>query len=383
LSTKSQGNAEREKNRIKYFAARDTFLGINEKYLNMEKGLALARSCAYDEAQWLCQLFPPTDVPYTAKDARSIFLAQGPGDARALCYAAVMLGSLPYEFRNDKLVEKEMLEAASMGNALAQAWVAEHFVHLPLAERLELAKRSAAQNEPAGLVCLGQRLVDWDMHQLPWAERILRSRDAYRADVMLLFKQAAQMGHPHGQYLYGQGFHQQDPERYLWMAKASENGCYCSFSSFAQHFCYRPKPKAEQAWVVPILISDETPHALLFAVGGAMKACSLPRCKLSKRGRAEVTYAVAFHDKCLEKAKAGIMAWSLVARRKGCCKDVRLSIARMVWASRAEWHVPSARTMKKMKVGFSFYFARLTGTRLTRALVRPGPSSLLAHRCRR
>ncbi len=291
----------------------------------MERGLAIARKCSHDEAKWLTNLFPGA-APSTDDEARAVFLSLGPNDAKALCFAAFFV-SVDYFFWKE-ILNGELLQSASLGYGLAQAWVAENARTLSDEKRLEFGKLAAAQGEPAGLVLLGRFLLG-----------------THDVDAMRLFKEAAEKGHAEAQYLYAEnGFRKGDSERYTWLAKAARNGSHSTLWNWGSQFFRGKEQQRKRRGLVwrnpfpdPILVTDDTPLVLLFEIGSAMSACELLATALSRQGRTEAYRAVSFYNSCLERVTAGIHAWTQVGRRKRIPRDVRLLISRKMWESKVEW----------------------------------------------
>ncbi len=142
--------------KIKWFAARARFLPLGEYTQDLALGLELARDCRHPDAVWLCSLFP-NGPPASPQDARYAFL-QHAGDARALCFAALVVEEiLSYHIKIERLQQ-----AADMGDALAQA-MASTFSHWDPGSqvgKLEWTKRAAAEpfTEPQALFDLGHKL---------------------------------------------------------------------------------------------------------------------------------------------------------------------------------------------------------------------------------
>ena len=95
---------------LQYYEVRDTLLGRNYVKQDVKRALELATTCEHPEAQWLSKIFAGKDVK-TPEEAREVFLAHEP-DARALCFAAVIVGPADHD---------RLRRAAEMGFAFAQA----------------------------------------------------------------------------------------------------------------------------------------------------------------------------------------------------------------------------------------------------------------------
>lgn len=77
-----------------WFAARDTFLGVNFRKRDIVKGFELASKCVEfnAEARWLCSLFPQ-GAPSTLSEAREVFVNNPTTDGKSIFYAGCMVYS--------------------------------------------------------------------------------------------------------------------------------------------------------------------------------------------------------------------------------------------------------------------------------------------------
>ena len=105
----------------------------------------MAQLCDDPNALWLRELFKGRDVT-SRLQAQQVFLEHGGDDARALCFAGLMLR--PFD-------EALLRRSALKGFAFAQVMLVKaHFIH-QAEERLEMAQKAAAQREREGLFELG------------------------------------------------------------------------------------------------------------------------------------------------------------------------------------------------------------------------------------
>jgi hypothetical protein len=123
-----------------WYKIRDTLLGENDTDCDVKKALELVSVCEHPNAVWLTKLSSGCDVD-SHEEARQVFLGFC-DDPRALCFAGWFGGP-----------DDEILQAAVLGDAFAQAWMAEETVG---EESFYWAERSAAQGERVGLCQLGR-----------------------------------------------------------------------------------------------------------------------------------------------------------------------------------------------------------------------------------
>jgi hypothetical protein len=95
---------------LAWYKIRDTRLGQNDIDQDMNTALELASVCEHPNAIWLTKLFGGRDVT-SREEARQVFLGCE-NDPRALCFSCLLGGT-----------SDEVLRAADLGDAFAQAWV--------------------------------------------------------------------------------------------------------------------------------------------------------------------------------------------------------------------------------------------------------------------
>jgi hypothetical protein len=149
--------------------------------------------CEHPNAVWLTKHFAGRDVDF-CEEARQVFLACE-NDTRALCFAGVLGGTFD-----------EVLRAADLGNAFAQAWMAGRTVD---EEFFHWAEKSAAQGERDGFFWLGQCYRDGTACE----------KDAERATEIFLV--AAELGHFYGIVSLGEVLDKDDPQRFVWFGRAA------------------------------------------------------------------------------------------------------------------------------------------------------------------
>lgn len=283
---------------LSWYEVRDLLLGDNFVAQNVNAAIQLAARCQHTEAVWLMKMFPLGHIQ-SAAAAKEVFLAQGEDDPRALCFAALILRS--------KIDRVRLRRSAELGYALAQAKIAWS---VRGQERLEWANASAAQGERAGLYMLGF-----------WFNNLGRGKDLLRAKEYYLI--AAEVGELSAMVSLGRILIKSDPKRYFWFGKAAARGYPRDFLD-----CFVKQ------------LSNLNSVRVMFAIGRALNG----HVNAEKREIFGETYdfdarigpanrAIEFYGAECLAARRTVDAWTIVGRRKGIVKDVRLLIARLIWDS--------------------------------------------------
>jgi hypothetical protein len=289
---------------VKWWDALDE-LGKSWNVANVEKGLQLARECRHADAQWLASLFPPGEA--VAPDRMiAVLLAQG-DDPRAL-FIASQVGSLYDNVR--------LKRAAEMGYAPAQAVLSTSMPDDDQA--FLLAERAVAQGDRSAL------------NSLAWMTSRGRGCTKNVAKGIELFRQAAELGHATASYMYAtRAFGEEDFERFLWCGRAALLGAH------VPEFCRA---------VLGLIPSFETGEhgRILHLVAPVLRVVVDRRQSSSLKVEDELGAAprvAELHAAMLTRAREAIASWSLVSRRLGIVKDVRVMIAKMVWEEPWRWSV--------------------------------------------
>ncbi len=190
------------------------------------------------------------------------------------------------------------------------------------------AERAALQHDPTGLRLVGKAFLN--------RENL--------AKALPLLLEAAQLGDPKAQYHYGRlKFDMYDPQRYFWFGKAaakgSENGAYAF------------------ACIIDAILSSKrsAPREMVFAFGSALKGHIHSRRGLfifDCWGKEHIRYAkraVSKYDMWCNMAREAICCWTLVARRNYVAKDMRIMIAKLLWADKAAWCIQRVQRKKTQR----------------------------------
>jgi TPR repeat protein len=169
---------------------------------NIKKALEVAFVCDHPNAVWLAKLFAGCDVT-SDEEARRVFLGFE-NDPRAVCFASVLIRD--YE---------EILRAAELGDAFAQAWMARK---TDGEESFRWAEKSSGQGERDSFNQLGHCC----QHGIGCLEDAERSKENFLA--------AAELGYVDAMVRMGQLFDKDDPQRFVWFGRAvAANGYPFSF----------------------------------------------------------------------------------------------------------------------------------------------------------
>ncbi len=161
------------------------------------EGWQRAKTCQHVDAKWLCALFPNDSVSPTAEEVRAVLLTQV-HDRRAM----FLLG---WRYKSEWLQQ-----SAEQGYAPAQAQMA---MIAKKRERFVWAEKAAAQHDRRGLNILGE--FYWHGTGCEMDQQT----------ALVMFKEAAALGHGLAQYYYGKrGFGEDDWQRYHWLRCAAARG---------------------------------------------------------------------------------------------------------------------------------------------------------------
>jgi hypothetical protein len=286
---------------IKWWNALDA-LSMKE---NVERELQMVRECRHPDAQWLAALFP-SDGVMTSERVCAV-LGQHLDDSRA--------GFLLWKLSRKR--DAELLRrVAEAGYAPAQA---------------ELCFRS--YRDQGANFAWAEKSAAGDRHGLYQLAECVGygigcSRDMKRA--LELYRQAAEMEHPLAMVRYGGlGFGAQDWERFHWWGLAAERGWDGMFRDS----------------VLPLVTSFEKGECgrILHTVGPVISRnldaakCAFFRFKLDPDDCRKLERLVALYDAMMGRARGAIHCWSIAGRRLRVVKDMRVVIAKMVWAEAWRW----------------------------------------------
>jgi hypothetical protein len=266
----------------------------------------MARECRAPDAVWFAALFPP-GVAVSRQRMREVMQEQGE-DPRALH----LLWRLSSDAEADQLLER----AAGKGYAPAQADLS--FV-LGGSRAFELAQLAAAQGSRRGMCQLGRCV----RHGAGCV------KDEHRA--IELFRAAAELGEASAQVSYGElAFGNSDWERFHWLSLA-----------VARRF----GRESLRVGTVNLLEKFEKGKlGRILHIAAPLLRANLNVVKQEVFGTyvgkdvwQKLLRVLELHQAMLDRARRGIACWSVVGRRRGVAKDMRVMIAKMLWEEPWQW----------------------------------------------
>jgi hypothetical protein len=281
----------------------DSF-GLAHTPSSLSRALQTARECRHPDAQWLASLFPPGADASAEGILRTML--QRPDDPRA-AYMAWLLG----------IKRPETLRpVAEGGYAPAQAYMSS--VASGEAEELMWAEKASAGGDPCGLYRLG----------LCCDKGRGCAQDKERATELLL--RAAELDNTPALFLLGSRMYSEhDWQRYAMWSRAT---------------LWAPHVRRLCDALIQLLPSFEAREKgrILHAAAPALRltiedAAAEVHGELRAEKWEKLQRVVALHDALLGCARQAIDCWSIVGRRRGVAKDVRVMIAKMVWEEPWRW----------------------------------------------
>jgi TPR repeat protein len=167
--------------------------------------IELASSCDHPDARWLSEACNGKDVK-TRRDAQRVFLALGPDDARALCFAWV--------FEDDEDEREDLTplrRSAELGFAYSLALIARELRETDGDERFKFAQLAAAQGERDGFTWLGM--------SFRFGDGCERDLDKAKEN----FLRASKLGHVAAMGVLGDLMDASNMQRWQWWGRAA--GC--------------------------------------------------------------------------------------------------------------------------------------------------------------
>jgi hypothetical protein len=228
---------------------------------------------------------------------RQVFLGCE-NNPRALCFA----GLLGVSF-------SEILRAADLGDAFAQAWMA---VQAADEQRFEWDEKSGVLGERDGFCYLG------NCYQFgKWCEKDLeRARENYLV--------AAQLQHVHAMVCLSDLLDKDDPQRSVWLGRAAVNGDSYSFLN-------------EMSVQVRNISYGTGCASVVFVIGRALKGHinNEKGAIFGNRSRFDArigpaNQALNFYNFQLQSYRKVIDIWTVIALRNRVVRDIRKMIGKMI-----------------------------------------------------
>jgi hypothetical protein len=303
METRAAGVTRAEQ--IKWWDACDALSvwGDEERF---EEGLSLARESDHPDAQWLVSQVP------------------GAGDVNHQRMSEVMRGQV------------------DDARASFFAWLFGAENGLDLLTRAAEAGYAQAQAQLAAFAVTGEDEFKWSQKAASAGDRngLFELANCYsfgqgcaedEAKALELYREAAELDCPAAQVLYAEAaFAKTDWEWFHWRGRAAERRVQCLLFVSA---------------VLELLPAFEK-----FMLARIMHtAASAMRRNLDQETQrffyssfltvdmARVTRVLELHDALLGRARRAIDCWSVVGRRHGVSKDMRVMIAKMAWEDPWRW----------------------------------------------
>ncbi len=274
----------------------------------LNEGLRVAAKSLHPDAKWLVSVLDPSKT-WSRPNAKSTLLQQPVTDARAECFAALMMKPTDFEL---------LVKSAQKGYAFAQSVLASHSSG---DECFRLANLAAFQDERDGHYVLG---------------RCFENGLGCERDVELAFyhfEVAAAQDHAYSAFRLSRKFDEFDSRRFYWLARAHA----LNFDVFLGEACI-----LIEGWSGPGCKRSNS----LFLIGHVFKQGNPDKVRRQLFGKRlslvkfdfdfHARVAIDFYESQLQKCQESVKWWSLVAIRLGVVKDIRILIAKLVWNERGQ-----------------------------------------------
>jgi hypothetical protein len=284
-----------------WYEVRDTLLGANTVKRNVKKALQLAASCHHEDAVWLTKVCSGCII-MDEEDAHQVFLEQGE-HPRALCFAGLLKSPLDLN---------QIKRSAELGCACAQACMASEASGDTI---FCWAKKAAAQGERDWFFWLGYCYILEEGCQFD----LIKAKENY-----LL---AAEAGHVYSMSRYCQLLDVSDPQRYVWRGRAASQGDSGEFLN-------------EMVEQMHKFNSGCGSSSVVFEIGKALKGHvnfeirQIFGVTLNPDFVDPANQAIRFYEFQLLCYRKALDCWSIIAKRCGIVKDIRIVIGNIIWQSR-------------------------------------------------
>jgi hypothetical protein len=209
-----------------------------------------------------------------------------------------------------------LYRSAELGYAFAQAVIASV---VGGAEKLRWAGKAVAQGERNGFYWLGV----WLLNGIECEKNDAKAKQS--------FLMAAEQGAVLSMSYCGWLLDESDPRRYFWLGLAAANGDCRFFLEEMQKqielFYYFFSGRTEVVFAIGKALKGHIDDEKQTMFGSACDYDSL--ITLAKQ-------ALQFYESQLMACRRGVNAWSMIAKRLGVIKDVRLLISKLIWNAREE-----------------------------------------------
>ncbi len=294
-----------KRERIKWIHAQGVF--FSRDTFSLECGLMLANQCDHEDARFFVTLFP-NGPPGRPEQAADVFLTRT-DDARCLCWAAAS-GAQP----KHNLLHR----SAEGGCAWAQAMLAKLLGEGR--ERLAWTEKAAAQGEPSAMALLAGVL--WDGLDDVVGE------DKKRA--LQLWREAAELGERSAfVHVAIRGCDNDSVEQCVWLRRAA----VWAGNGMAQRRLLQSAGEQLRRY-------DEEGESgrKVFEIGAAVALVRVWSLESREPGDKPLAQrAGRLYQQWSGETKRAIACWLWLARHLGVARDIRVTVANLVWDERAVW----------------------------------------------
>jgi hypothetical protein len=300
---------------VKFYNVRDQMFKITSNYpkRSHETFSPQLKECAengVEEAQWImdifCQERTTDQICVRLRAIQEIESQRNPLlCARAITYEILYRTSYPYE--------GDFRLAAEMGNAIAQAKYGMYLIYREEEELgVSMLEKSVAQGERTGCVSLAN---------------CYKRNDDNHPRILVLYKQAADLGHGLGMYIYGKlAFTKFDLERYYWYGQAALHNEPVRLLEACKKMIGIHRYGV--SLVAPIIYEIGK-----YCTGQLVANSAFGHFANGKQLTSAVD-ATIYYKRWKKQAEKAVVAWLLCAKPLNICKDVARMIGMLVWEGR-------------------------------------------------
>jgi hypothetical protein len=310
---------------VKWYEARDAFLGTNYTPQDCDKGVRLARTVAMHvpEAKWLCEMFPDHDEVVT-RELATQRLRQATNTVVTNAYRehfyAGLVPNRSARCNHPVSTAYWSWEAAGNGEEDFEA-VLEHQSRLgPV-----LRKHADIDREPRAMVVLSQ--FDDGHSRRDTKKLLLRACNLGYVKVRARKRPVSLLTEKKAWLKYGEMHHSDNPKRYRWMGKAAARGHRLvdfleEVTQYAKHFSKGQSGTSECIVEIARACQDK---AMFSQSAFSTRDFEYAHNDISWSHRCAQFSAHIMHD-----ARAAVGAWTIIARRLRVVKDMRRVIGERI-----------------------------------------------------
>lgn len=295
---------------LQWLQIRDTLVGENETFHDLDSAVALARDCKHPDAVWLVSILEGKEIS-TKEEAREKLLLEK--DPRALCLAWWLMDE------DVRVVNMSLLcRGAEKGDAFACSTLCGEDRFQNRTRTFHLAQLAASQHERDGFYWLGACFY--------YGVGCEQDLSAAKENFLI----AAELGYLKAAKSYGDLLEETDPEFWTWRSRKALHG--------------------DPDWFLSSMLKQVSDYfsgagsaSVVFLIGRELKGnIEVERRKIFRCSCnfsffvSPARQAVSFYEAQVRCARLAINTWVLVGTRFGIAKDVRKIIGNLIWDARFE-----------------------------------------------